>query len=100
MKTRKMKCSDYGISRTEMTRLKKYCKNYTDDESDELLKDAARAANASIANRLYDSIRNGKSYEKLDRESYMPISKVDFYGYRRKCLYTFKNLLLFCGKWK
>lgn len=95
-----MKCSDYGISKTEMARLKEYCKNYTDEESDRLLKDAAYAANASIANRLYDSVRNGKSYETLDREVYMPISKVDFYGYRRKCISTFRSLLLFCGKWK
>lgn len=89
---------DYGIEPGEDRKLKKYC---TSAEFDEhlLLFNSALEANKYLANDLYYSIVKGLSYEDIDRVCYIPISKGDFYGYQRKTLYTFRDMLRLYGKW-
>lgn len=54
---------------------------------------AAYSVNPSIAEELAYSIIKALSYDKLSALRYIPISRVDFYAYRRKTLAEFKRLL-------
>lgn len=99
MKTREMSYKDYGISRKEEIELKNRCKKMEQEEC-RMLFESAISANPDIFNQIYYSLAEGCSYDELRKIHYIPISKVDFYGYQRKCLYKFKNLLLLSGKLK
>lgn len=84
--------SEYGISEAESKEIIKYIRsgNMTDEEEHLLLKSAIEA-NSSIFPDIYASIRSGISYENMTRIKNVPISKPDFYGYRRKAIAIFKN---------
>ena len=98
MKTRETGYKDYGFEQGEEKKLKEYCKNsgFSDHE---LLLNAAIETNPAIASDLYYTIVSGLSYESIDKVRYVPISKGDFYGYQRKCLYIFRDFLRIYGKW-
>lgn len=97
LRTREKGYKDYGFEDGEEQHIKEYCRR--DDFSDhDLLLKSAISANPCIANDLYYSVVKGLSYEAIDRMRSIPISKADFYGYRRKCLAIFRNWLLFYGK--
>ena len=98
MKTRKISFREYGFEPGEEKRLKEYCRKSDFNDHTDLI-NAALSANPSIANDLYYSIVTGLSYDKIGRIRYIPITKVDFYGYQRKCLNIFRNFLLMQGKW-
>lgn len=99
MRTRKKKYSDYGVSIEEVAKLKEYCKDM-DAESDRLLYEAACMTEPSLADKLYKSLKNRTSYDTMEKQGHMFISKGDFYGYRRKCICLFRDKLIFYGKWK
>lgn len=101
MKTRNTSYTDYGFqeSEKESKRLKKYCCQPEFDEHVTLMQ-AAVSANASIAGDLFYSLRENLSYDEIERIKYIPISRGDFYGYQRKCLFIFRDLLRMYRKWE
>ena len=100
MQIRKAGYEDYGMREDEVRRLIAYCRSGTIFDDHEMLLQAAKAAKRDIANLLYFSITNKCSWEKLDTINYVPISKGDFYAYRRKTLALFRQALIKCGKWE
>lgn len=99
IRTREMGYDDYGLGPGEDKRLKKYCTS-PDFDDHMLLLNSALGANKYLASDLYYSIAKGLSYEDMDRTCYIPISKGDFYGYQRKTLYIFRDMLRLYGKWE
>lgn len=83
-----MKYSDYGFEAGEERQLKTACRK-TDFKTITLLVVAAFRANHELWLDLVYSLVKGLSYERLPEQP--NINKVDFYAYRRKCLYNFKN---------
>lgn len=84
--------SDYGFEPCEEKRLLQYCQSYDFDKKQWLLQ-AALASNADLANDIYYSIVGNLSYDRLNTVKYIPASKTDFYGYRRKCLALFRDFM-------
>lgn len=85
--------SGYGMTQKEVHELKRYCKSEEFNKTD-LLKACIEDTNIELLNPLYDSIRYGLSYERLCMRDWVPISKIDFYGYQRKCLAKFRNAMI------
>ena len=99
MKTRETFYKDYGFEENEDKKLKAYCRSPNFSEQI-LLHHCALSSNPSLADDLYYSIINKLSYEELSKIKYIPSPKSDFYGYQRKCLRNFRDLLILHGKWK
>lgn len=97
VRTREKSYIDYGFEPGEEKKIMEYCSDGHFSEHDLLLQSAI-SANPYIASDLYYSIVNGVSYESLEKIKQIPLSKPDFYGYRRKCLAIFRNWLLLYGK--
>lgn len=99
MKLREKSYRDYGFEPGEEKKLKEYCRgpNFSDHKT---LIDSAISSNPYIASDLYYSIAGGVSYDDLCKIKHVPIPKVDFYGYQRRCLSIFRNFLLLYEKWK
>lgn len=91
MRKREMGYQEYGFDLGEEKQLKEYCKKSDFSDHDTLLQ-AAISSNPAIAADLYYSLITGLSYDKISIIRYIPISKVDFYGYQRSCLATFRKL--------
>ena len=89
MKTRCKSYDDYGFEPGEEKQLKEACRK-KDFKTLTMLTVASYKSNPGIAIELIYSLVNGLSYDKLESINYIPVSKVDFYAYRRKCLYYFK----------
>ena len=98
MKTRETGYDDYGFEKKEDKRLKAYCQSVEFDDQI-LLFHACLEANKQLAGTLYYSLVNNLSYEDIDQRKYVPISKGDFYGWQRKALNIFRNLLILSRKW-
>lgn len=98
MRTRAKRYSDYGFKPGEQERLKKYCQSVGFCDNSILLQ-AAMSANPVIKDDLYYTIVTGISYDKLNDVRKILLPKNDFYGYQRKCLDIFRNLLIQQGKW-
>lgn len=99
MKTREKGYRDYGFEKDDEKLIKEFCKSNAFTEHDILLQ-ASISANPYIAADLFYSLINGISYDNLSKIKYIPLPKSDFYGYQRKCLSIFRNLLMLLGKWK
>ena len=99
MRKREKSYQQYGFAPGEEQDLKHYCRSPDFTDHDTLLQ-AAIASNPSIAADLYYSLVRGLSFDRLNDVRYIPIPKVDFYGYQRNCLAIFRNLLIMCGKWR
>lgn len=97
VRTREKGYIDYGFESGEEKKIMNYCSDGHFSEHDILLQ-AAVSANPCIASDLYYSIVNGVSYEAIEKIKQIPLSKSDFYGYRRKCLGIFKKHSLLYGK--
>ena len=93
MRTRTTYYSDYGFSQEEVKKLKEWCQA-TDFKEFVLLLECARKANAAIFNDIYFSIVKGLSFEKMDKKTYQCMEKADFYGYQRKTLALFRDVLI------
>lgn len=79
--------------------MKEYCQR-PDFKDHDLLLESAISSYPEIAGDLYWSIIGGISYDDIVKIKYIPLPKSDFYGYQRKCLYMFKDLLRLHGKWQ
>ena len=98
LKTREKRYSDYGFDVQEAKELRKFCRSMEFNEHKTLL-DSAISANPYIAADLYYTIVTGLSYDELTKIKYIPLPKTDFYGYQRRCISNFRNLLRLYGKW-
>ena len=98
MKTRETGYDDYGFEEKEDKRLKAYCRS-AEFEDHILLFHACLSANRQLAATLNYSLVNALSYEDIDKKCYIPISKGDFYGWQRKALAIFREMLILNGKW-
>lgn len=98
MRTRLTGYDDYGFSEEEAKQLKEYCRNVEFDAHD-LLVHAAVSTYPVLAGDLYYSITSGLSYDQLMKIKTIPLARGDFYGYQRKCLAKFRDLLIMHGKW-
>lgn len=90
MRTREKKLSDYGIGREraqELLMLARQEKNRT------LLCEAAKNSCPWLSDCLVWSLTEGIGYWSICSWVYIPATKADFYGYRRKALAAFDDLL-------
>ena len=97
MKVRSAGYQHYGLDKQCAKEIIDECLSngpFIDDSGNDILKAAADLSNVQISAEIYDSIRNGLSYEKISQKRYVPISKVDFYAYRRLCLKNYCDLLI------
>lgn len=92
MRTRNKGYSHYGFEPGEEKSLKELCRR-NDFKTYMMIHMAAYKAHPGIADDLAYSLINGLSYDKIEFIKTTPISKVDFYGYQRECLYFFKKML-------
>lgn len=99
MRTRLMSIEDHGLTKEEYEGIKEYCMsgNFQDHG---LLLQSAMEANSTICAELYISLVLGASFERIDGLRYIPISKSDFYAYRRKTVAIFKAYMVQVGIWK
>lgn len=86
---RTMSYNDYKVSEQEKIYLLNYCRNEKADRN--IIIACAEDTNNQISDFLFRSVTAKKSYEHL---GYVPISKGDFYAYRRKMLYLLKMRLI------
>lgn len=93
MRIRDTYYENYGFSTKEVKELKEWCKA-PDFKEFVLLLECARKVNTAIFNDIYFSIVKGLSYEKMDKKTYQCMSKNDFYGYQRKTLALFRDVLI------
>lgn len=103
MKTRGMGYREHYLTENEVEKIIKDCMSdgpFVDGNGRDILRDAVVSSNPQIAEQLYNSIRYGLSYDKISKGEYIPISKNDFYGYRRLCIANYNDLLRMYGKWK
>lgn len=99
MRIRDKSYKDYGFQEGEEKEILMYI--HSKDFDDHLiLLQSAIISNVHIASEIYYSIIKGISFESVDKIKYIPISKNDFYGYRRNALYIFKQFLELHGKWR
>ena len=92
MRARETKYEQYGITREQAKQAKIYCLNASGERARNLRR-AAKKANPEIADDLFISLRDGRSYDLQMAHRYIPISRPDFYGYRRRCLAFFYKSL-------
>lgn len=94
MRTRYLGYVDYGISEEERKELFRMCRS-TDKSTEQALMEAVHESNKAIAEELYQSLHDGVSFEHLDAvKGLLPVSKEDFYAYRRQALYLFKEKMM------
>ncbi len=89
MRTRYMRMRDYGIDEADAKRLLVACRTLSKEESEELLDVAKNVCDSAIAERVWESLTTGASYNTLDKKENIPLKIDDFYAYRRKVLATF-----------
>lgn len=97
MRTRNKGYKDYGFEEKEANRLMEYCRKPEFIYRRELIESAERA-NSALADDIFYSIVKGLSYDSIAINSDIPYSKADFYAYRRKCLFLFRDMLRLYGK--
>lgn len=92
MRVREKKYRQYGITMEEAKTAERYCRNAR-GENARKLRQAAKKANPEIADDLFTALRDGRSYDLQTARRYIPLSRPDFYGYRRCCLAIFYKSL-------
>ena len=90
MLVRNTRLRHYGIDEELAKQLRVQA---TLSENEKLLRFAAEQSNEGIADYLVESFVCRKSYERLALEKDVPISRNDFYAYRRLTMYIFWLLL-------
>lgn len=90
---------DHGITDEESKYLKQLCRETNNQEEIDILWSAALLANKDLAPQIYTSLREKKSYEKVDEKNTIYLGREDFYGYQRLCIKYFKNLMIFVGRY-
>lgn len=90
---RRTSYKDYGLTEQEARFLLAYCKS---DKADrKIIMECAAYSNSNIAYYLFKSVVENRSYDRL---GYVPITKGDFYAYRRKLLAELKDKLITSGQ--
>lgn len=97
MKTRNKSYKDYGFEDGEEKQLINFCKS-PDFNAHFKLYVACRYAYEDLSEELLYSLRRGVSYDALEKAKHIPISKTDFYAYRRKALANLKEKMKECKK--
>lgn len=82
MTMRRKGYDDYSISKEEAVKILEYCSS--ENANLGVILKCAMESNKTIGDLLFKSVTQRKSYEKL---GYVPITKNDFYGYRRKMIW-------------
>ena len=82
MRTREKLFEDYGISPDQAAKLRRWCRTAT-PEQQALILQRCQAARPAMATILFFSITQGVGYDVLSRALYIPIARIDFYGYQR-----------------
>ena len=90
MRTREKKLSDYGIS---LERAQELLLLARQEQNRDLLRRAAENSCPGLSDSLLKSLTEGIGYWSICSWVYIPATKADFYGYRRKTLAVFNNLL-------
>lgn len=80
-----MSYEDYGITKDKVKELREKCRVLSEDEKI-LLWSCCAEANMELKHYIYNSLVNNLSYEKIYVRNYVPITKDDFYAYRRKSI--------------
>lgn len=94
MRTREAGFIDYGITDGECKGLLEICRNANGEQELMLLK-AAQESNELFASELYYSLRKNVSFDELDMAHRgLCIYVGDFYAYRRKTLFLFREKLM------
>ena len=93
MRVRSKHYRDYGVTDEEKDRIIKFCRSAT-KEDQEVIKWALKELDPYIADVLFLSLTKGLSYDRL---GYVAMSKVDFYGYRRKGIEAIKRYMIMHG---
>lgn len=76
--------ADYGLTEEMAKEIMGRCREAPDMR---LIQEAAKKANPFVADQVARSIAEGKSYDRLKREGYVPYGKSNFYAYRREAIY-------------
>ncbi len=93
MKTRKKGFKHYLCWDGDGEEIKKYCRSKEFDKHD-LLMQCAVAAYPELSEQIYLSIIDkNQTYDRQNKNKYIPLSRGDFYGYQRKCLWIFMDML-------
>ncbi len=90
MRTREKKLEDYGISKDRAQELLILARQ---EQNMDLLRRAAESSCPGLSDSLVKSLTEGIGYWTICSWVYIPATKADFYGYRRKTLAAFNNLL-------
>lgn len=92
MRNREKGYRHYQLERDEVIRTMEYCRTHYRDEQD-FFTECAKAVNPEISELLVWSVGKKLSYERLDARVGIPLHKNDFYGYRRKYIWTVSERL-------
>lgn len=98
MRKREMSYEDYGITNDEVDYILKFCRNANEEEK-EFIKIALSKLNPYISPFIFRSLVEKESYEDIDKENYLWISKNDFYAERRYGVYCIKDWMMLNGIW-
>lgn len=90
MRIREAGYKEYGITKSEEKEILSFCRKASQEDR-EFISLALQGMDADIAPYIFMSLVDGKSYERLDAMHWLPISKVDFYGYRRLGVFLIKE---------
>lgn len=93
MRKREMSYKDYGITHDEKNYILDFCKNANEEEK-EFIKIALSKLNPYISPIIFKCLTEKLSYEDLDKQEYIYVSKVDFYAEKRYGVYCIKNWML------
>lgn len=94
MRTRDTYFSNYGLNKEQCAEIKMFCRKPEREPRDKrIIETACALSNENIKEPLFKSLTLGLSYDKLSARQYIPLSRVDFYGYQRRALFY---VYLFC----
>ena len=84
MRTRNKYFRDYGMDPADVEKVKAWCKQAAPDDKVDIIYRSCRKVCPDLMDALMYSIVTGAGYDTLSRSVYIPISRIDFYGYQRK----------------
>lgn len=88
---------DYGLAEAEGKKIVTFCKSATGYEQELILK-AAQSTYPEIASFIFANLTTGIGYDNMNKRSYIPMSRKDFQGYRRRTIEEYYRLMLLHGK--
>lgn len=100
MRTREKTYKDYGLSDDEINYIKEFCTKSNAEEQKNIIEIALSELSPYIAKKCLESLINNKSYDDLCKEEYIFLSRVDFYGYRRKGMAAIKRWMIWNNMWE